>query len=134
MTITQQFKHRLVSILVTLSISLLMIACSSEEDLNASAANNATGISSQVTEINLLWTAPAERENNTPLSLSEVAGYRLYYGTIQGDYQNEIHIDDSSAETYSLTGLSHGIYYLVITAYDIDGRESRYSPEIKIVI
>lgn len=139
MTITLLKKHHLLSTLAILFISLQITACSTEESnsetaANASADNTANDITSQPAQIDLSWTAPAERENNTPLSLSEIAGYRLYYGTKQGDYLNEINIEDGSAETYALTDLPKGTYYFVITTYDSEGRESRYSPEIIITI
>lgn len=165
MTITLLMKHRLLSTLAILLITLQITACSTEEnnnetvanatvvntanditrpsaqeennnetDTSATVDNTANDLTSPSAQIDLSWTAPAERENNTPISLSEIAGYRLYFGTVQGDYLNEIEIKDSSAETYALTDFAKGTYYFVITTYDTEGRESRYSPEIKITI
>lgn len=107
-----------------------MSACSTEEDDNATTAVSTNPLA----RINLSWIAPAERENNTALSLSEIAGFRLYYGTVHGDYIYEIHIEDGSAENYTLTDFPGGTYYFVVTTYDTDGRESRVSPEIVITI
>jgi VCBS repeat-containing protein len=87
-----------------------------------------------VSDINLSWTAPAEREDNQPISLSEIAGYKIYYGTSQGDYNNNVNINDGSAVAYTLEGLPEGTYYIVITTVDNDGRESSFSSEIMIQI
>lgn len=99
-----------------------------EFDIIADEGTTAPAINS------LSWTAPAEREDNQPLSLSEIAGYRIYYGTAQGDYQNEIDVNDGSAEGYTFSDLPKGTYYIVVTTYDTDGRESLYSPEITIIV
>ena len=86
------------------------------------------------TEVNLSWTAPSEREDNNPLPLSEIAGYKVYYGTTQGNYSNSTDINDGNAEGHTFKGLSTGTYYFAVTTYDIEGRESQYSSEIKIII
>ena len=78
------------------------------------------------------WTAPSEREDGTPLQLSEIASYHIYYGTEPGDYPNEIYVDDPSAVQAQEEDLVSGTYYVVVTAIDWDGRESLYSPEMVI--
>ena len=47
-------------------------------------------------DIILSWVAPAEREDNTALSLSAIAGYKVYYGTTQGQCPNSIAINDGT--------------------------------------
>jgi hypothetical protein len=76
------------------------------------------------------WVAPSEREDNSPISLSEIAGYKIYYGTNQGNYINTIDIIDSTAESYIFNELTAGTYYVVLTTYDTQGRESQYSNEL----
>lgn len=84
--------------------------------------------------IRLAWVAPSERENNEPISLSEIAGYNIYYGTMQDQYNNSVIVNDGTAEDYTFTDLSAGTYYFVVTVYDTSGRESQYSTEIKKVL
>jgi len=59
------------------------------------------------------WVAPAEQEHNESISLSEIAGCKVYYDTVQGDYRISVVISDGNA-----TG----------------EREGQYSPKFKIVI
>lgn len=60
---------------------------------------------------------------------TNLAGYRLYYGTASRTY--ETRIDVGNVTTYRLTGLLDGVtYYLAVTAYDQQGRESDYSNEV----
>ncbi len=79
------------------------------------------------------WVAPSLREDSsTPITLSEIDGYRVYYGTAAGDYQLQIDIDDSSITGYTLNLYSGVTWYVVMTTLDTDGRESLYSDEIII--
>jgi len=87
-----------------------------------------------VSDVSLSWVAPAEREDNEPISLSEIAGYKVYYGTVQGDYRSSVVINDGSVTGHTLKDFPAGTYYFVVTTYDTEGRESQYSSEIKIVI
>jgi len=80
--------------------------------------------------VSLSWVAPSEREDATPISLSEIAGYKVYYGTTQGQYSEVVVVNDGIAEGYTLTGLVADTYYFVVTTFDTEGRESQYSSEV----
>ena len=82
----------------------------------------------------LKWTAPSEREDGTPLSLSEIAGFRIYYGNMSGSYTNRIDITDSSVDESFLSGVLPGLYYFAVTVIDSDGRESELSEEVSLTI
>ena len=72
--------------------------------------------------------------SNTAISLSAIDGYKVYYGTAQGNYSSSVDIKDGTAEGHTFKGFSAGTYYFVVTTYDTEGRESQYSSEIKIII
>ena len=78
----------------------------------------------------LSWTAPVARTDGTPLSLSELAGYRIHYGSTAGNYPNTVDVSDGSAQTATVNNLPAGIYYAVMTSYDSNGLESAYSAEV----
>ena len=92
-------------------------------DENTTAAN-----------VTLSWVAPAAREDESALSLTAIAGYKIYYGTTPGQYPNSTTINDGSATGYTFNNLSSATYYFVVTTIDVDGRESQYSAEITINI
>ena len=96
--------------------------------INGANENNA------LADINLSWVAPAEREDNSAISLSEIAGYKISYGMLQGQYPNSVTISDSTAVGYTFTDFPTGSYYFVVTTLDTEGRESQYSTEVKIII
>ncbi len=84
--------------------------------------------------ITLSWTPPVEREDNSALSLSAIAGYKIYYGTTPGQYPNSATINNSAATGYTLNNLSSATYYLVVTTIDTSGRESQHSSEVMLAI
>jgi hypothetical protein len=77
--------------------------------------------------ISLSWVAPDARTDETALTMSEIAGYTVYYGTSMGNYTDSFSINDGYASDVTLTGLPAATYYLVMTTRDTDGRESDYS-------
>ena len=131
MSIHRLYSPVLSKILTVFLISFLISACNSEENygLDGSSGTAGGGIV-QGAAIALSWTAPYEREDGTPISMSEIAGYRVYYGTEQGDYTEQVDVADSSTMEVTLNNLSTGTYYVVVTTYDMDGRESGYSEEV----
>ena len=64
-----------------------------------------------------------------PNSESDLAGYKVYWGTSSGSY--EWNTDVKNVTSYEVTGLVEGdTYYFVATAYDFSGNESGYSNEV----
>ena len=86
------------------------------------------------TNITLSWVAPVAREDNSPLSLSAITGYKVYYGTTPGQYSNSATINNSAATGYTINNLPSTTYYLVVTTIDTSGRESQYSTEVVLAI
>jgi hypothetical protein len=114
--------------LFVLALIISQAACSGGGAGNSDAA---AGIET-LNIMGLSWTAPSAREDGSPLQLSEIASYHIYYGSKPGDYQNQIDIDDPTAKSAQVEALPSGTYYVVLTAIDMDGRESLYTPEIVI--
>ncbi len=91
---------------------------------------NDTGVSGQqVGSASLSWRPPAERVDGESLALTEIAGYRIYYGTRSGQYDSAVAIDDPYASSVVLEDLPVGEYYFVMTTVDTNGLESGYSSE-----
>ena len=119
-------------ILITLLLSIQLTACNNGNSEDPAGTGEST--SSGENYIHLSWTAPLEREDNQPISLSEIAGYKVYYGTEENTYPHSIDISNGSANGHTIENLSSGIYYLTLTTYDTAGRESKPSDEIKIIV
>jgi hypothetical protein len=81
----------------------------------------------QTGSITLNWKAPVTRADGTPLSLADIDGYRIHYGKSAGNYTSHVNVADGTAQSVILTDIPLGTYYLVMSTYDVDGRESGYS-------
>ena len=97
-------------------------------DGQASASLPAFSISVEAISLGsttLNWTAPTENEDGT--ALTDLAGFKIYWGTTPGVYTDSVTIDNPSVTTYVVENLSPGTYEFVATAYNADGVESRFS-------
>ncbi|HFD79524.1 MAG TPA: hypothetical protein ENK05_03880 [Gammaproteobacteria bacterium] len=77
--------------------------------------------------VTLKWNAPVMRSDGTPLTMAEIAGYTVYYGTEPGNYTESVDINDAYTTSITISDLPLGTYYFVLTTRDTDGRESSYS-------
>jgi hypothetical protein len=64
----------------------------------------------------------------SPNSESDLAGYRLHYGTSSRNYSAVVNL--GKVTNYTVTGLNAGTYYFALSAYDTSGNESGYSSEV----
>ena len=121
--------HNLFALILVSSL----VACSGGDGgLDGSAGADGL-VSSTFGALGLAWTTPELREDGTILINSEISGYRIYYGSTAGDYQNQIDID-SGSNSAQVSAIPSGTYYAVVTAIDVDGRESLYSDEVIITV
>jgi uncharacterized repeat protein (TIGR02543 family) len=93
--------------------------------VSMTAARSVTATFSQVISnaTTLAW--------DPPVASTNPAGYRLYFGSAPGTYQQPYGqgISVGNVTTYTLMGLSSGAYYFAVTAVDSLGKESAYSNE-----
>ncbi|WP_129781148.1 fibronectin type III domain-containing protein [Peristeroidobacter soli] len=73
----------------------------------------------------LTWTAPTSNTDGS--TLSNLAGYRISYGTNASALTQTVQISNPSVTTYSLSNLSPGTYYFAVRAYTSNGTESNNS-------
>ncbi len=100
----------------------------SDGQANASMAAFAIDVTQVGTvSTTLSWSAPSLNEDGS--SLTDLAGYKIYYGTSSRNYTNQIRIDNPSVTTYVVENLSPATYYFAATAFNSAGEESRQSAE-----
>ena len=78
-------------------------------------------------ELNISWVQPSENVDGSPLT--DLASYRIYYGSVSRNYSDSIDVADAVATSHVFTALS-GDYFVTMTALDLEGNESAYSNEI----
>ena len=75
--------------------------------------------------VTLNWQAPTENTDGTPLT--DLAGYRIYYGVDSANLGNVIEVSNPSVTTYVVEGLTPDIWYFASTALNSSGMESDLS-------
>jgi hypothetical protein len=87
-------------------------------------------------KIKLNWSAPSTRADGSPLPLSEISGYRVYYLLEGTDSSNDttISINGGNTTTLNLTLTTAGSYTFAITTVDRNGLESKLSSAVSVPI
>lgn len=143
-----KYSFSLPRILLAAGIAVLLGGCgggsSSVSGTTTSSTGSSTSTGGTISSIpsgtttgsfSLSWTAPASRTDGSPLALSEIAGYRVHYGTTRGNYPNHINITNGTLQSATLTDVPVGTYYVTMSTYDASGLESSYStPVVKQVL
>ena len=77
--------------------------------------------------VTLSWNPPTTNTDGTPLT--NLAGFKIHYGTSSGNYTWSINA--GNVASYTLNNLQVGkTFYFVVSAYDTDGNVSEYSGEV----
>jgi hypothetical protein len=80
----------------------------------------------------LSWQPPTTRTDGSPLT--NLAGFRIRYGTAPGSYLNTIEIANAGLTTAVVENLPPATYYFVASAYDATGAESSNSSPVSKTI
>jgi hypothetical protein len=80
------------------------------------------------TSLTLGWVAPTQNSNGSPIT--DLAGYKIHYGTASANYTKVVAVSNPSLSRYVLDSLESGTYFFAITAYNSKGIESTLSGEI----
>ncbi len=112
---------------VTLSLGEHQISATiNDADGNSSKQSISISILEATGVATLQWVPPIENENNTPLT--NLKGYRIYYGLSSNRMDNVININDASATSFLVDNLITGRrYYFSMTAINEQDIESKLS-------
>ena len=80
----------------------------------------------------LSWTPPTTNTNGT--QLSNLAGYRIYYGTSPTNLSRTVQLSNAGLTRYVISDLSPATYYFSIRAYNSSGTESSGSNLVTKVV
>jgi hypothetical protein len=73
----------------------------------------------------LSWTPPTTNTDGSPLT--NLAGYKVYWGTSQGNYSSSVTLNNPGLTSYVVGNLPPGTWYFVATALNSSGAESAFS-------
>jgi hypothetical protein len=71
------------------------------------------------------WTPPTTNTNGS--ALTDLAGYRIYYGTSPSQLTYSIQVANAGAYDYVVQGLTAGTWYFAVSAYTNTGLQSALS-------
>ena len=91
-----------------------------------SATNKGTGMAT------LSWQAPTTTTDGA--ALTDLSGYRIYYGTNAGDLTASIQLTGVGLQTYVVDNLGPGTWYFAIKAVTSTGVESAPSDVVSKTI
>jgi len=74
------------------------------------------------------WTAPAENTDNS--TLTDLAGFKIYFGIFPGEYDNSITVNNAGLSSFLVENLGAADWFFVMTAINSSGNESVYSKEV----
>lgn len=75
----------------------------------------------------LSWSAPTQNTDGS--SLTDLAGFRIYYGTNSGSYSNTVTLNSPYTRSYTISSLPANTYYMVVRAFDTANNEGPPSVE-----
>jgi hypothetical protein len=73
----------------------------------------------------LTWLPPTQNTNGS--TLTNLAGFKVYWGTSPGNYSSSVGINSPGITAYVVQNLTPNTYYFVVTAITNTGVESTYS-------
>lgn len=109
-----------------------LFACGGDVAVNNDSGGSAT----------LNWDAPTTNFDAGQTPLTDLSGYKIYYGTSSANYTTVIDIGMPSCQisgsttvcTHTIGNLGKGSYYFAVKAYDTSNNESEYSDEVSKTI
>jgi hypothetical protein len=82
--------------------------------------------------VTLSWTPPSENTDGSPLT--NLAGYKIYFGKSQNSLDQVVTIDSPGVTTYVIENLSPSTYYFAMSSLNASGVESERSQTLSKTI
>jgi uncharacterized lipoprotein NlpE involved in copper resistance len=100
----------------------ILVGCHSSDQSNTAQSVPSGSGSGTAT---LSWEAPTTTTSGS--ALTDLAGYRIYYGISASDLSQSIQLDTVGVQTYVIDNLGRGTWYFAIRAVTTVGVESALS-------
>jgi hypothetical protein len=110
----------------------LLSGCNDPTGTSPTTAQSASGSGSGDTSATLSWEAPTTNTNGT--ALTNLAGYRIYYGSSASDLSQKVQLNGVGVQTYVFDNLQAGTWYFAVMAVTSAGVESALSNKVSATI
>lgn len=99
---------------------------------SSSGSGGSTPPTASTGNVTINWNPPTQNTDGTPLT--DLAGFKIHYGTASQKYTQTITVSNPGLVTYVVTNLAAGTYYFAVTAYSSAGTESTPSSEVSTTV
>lgn len=103
----------------------VVISVSDGELMAALPAFSITVTAAATGAVTLTWTPPTMNTDGT--ILTDLIAYKFYYGLSEGNYPNEIRVDNPGLSSYVIDNLAPNTYYFVTSVVNSSEVESDFS-------
>jgi len=110
----------------------LLSGCNDATGTPASTAQSVASSGSGNASATLSWEAPTTNTNGT--ALTDLAGYRIYYGASATDFSQNVRLNGVGVQTYVFDNLQAGTWYFAVMAVTSTGVESALSNRVATTI
>jgi hypothetical protein len=128
-------------ILILIAAGMVLTACSDDgsSSMEQSTASTSSSTSTSTSpssptsgSATLSWQAPTTDTNGS--ALTNLAGYRIYYGENASQLDQSIQLNSVGTQTYVIDNLAQGTWYFAIRAVTSSGVESALSDVVSLTI
>jgi predicted small lipoprotein YifL len=89
---------------------------------------NTSGTSGANGSVSIAWEPPTQNDDGT--ALTDLRGYQIHVGPASQTYVRTIPIDNPTVTRFVIDNLASGTWFIAITAMNVAGVESGFSPEV----
>jgi hypothetical protein len=114
------------------SDSHFILSCSDANGTVSDSVDVTITLSSDNGTALLSWTPPTQNTDGSVLT--DLAGYKIYYGTASNNYSETVTINNPGLSSYQIDSLTAADWFFVMTAINSSGVESSYSTEVSKTI
>jgi len=87
---------------------------------------------STVSPVTLSWVRPTQNVDGT--QLSNLAGYRIHYGQVSGQYDYSVSVGSPSITSATIENLGPARWYFAVTAVTTSGTQSDFSAQLSKIV
>ena len=104
----------------------------SPTDSGGSSPGGSNPPTASVGVVTINWNPPTQNTDGS--ALTNLAGFKIHYGTASQRYTQTITVSNPGLATYVVSNLPPGTYYFAVTAYSSAGTESPPSAEVHATV
>jgi hypothetical protein len=112
-------------LLIYTALLFLLNGCAGSSGSDSSSGSAVSVVQSGDRSALISWNSPTRNTDDSVLT--DLTGFKIYYGMFVGDYDNTITINNAGLSSYLVENLAAADWCFVMVAFNSSGTESTYS-------